>query len=90
MRFFVFSLLLFFLAWFIFDWSFYNAIQYSSFSAGFLILTGINFFVALLDLIVLWEYETFEEIIKKRNLPYAIYLSSLHLVGIAVVILFRS
>lgn len=86
MRFLVFSIVFTLIAFFAFNWSIQEAIEFSSFFAGLLKMGLFLLVVSIIDYVVLWEFETFDQIIKERNLSYAIFLASLCLVAAAAII----
>jgi len=86
MRFLLFSLVFLILAIAGFGWSIEHAIEFSSFAAAMLKFASFLFVIALIDYVVLWEYETFDEIITKRNIPYAIFILGLFIVCAAAVL----
>lgn len=86
MRFLLFSFVFFILALLGFNWAIAHALEFSSFSAALLKVSIFLLIVALLDYIVLWEFETFTEIIQNRNISYALFILGLFIVCAAAVL----
>lgn len=84
----VFSLLACLLSYFMFDLTKNDPIGFnmSGFWFDYFQFSGVLVLWGLLDFVVLWDFDTFDEIINKRNMSYAIFFSSFIVAGAIIAV----